>query len=265
MTVTEAGFGADLGAEKFLDIKCRQAGIWPDACVVVATVRALKFHGGVAKADLNTPNVEALKAGLCNLQAHVENMSQKFALPTVVALNRFVSDSEEELAAVMDFCEHSLGVKAVLTEVWAKGGQGALQLAEAVMQAMEQKNDGPHFLYDQTQSIEEKINAIATKIYGASGVSLSDQAKEQMQTLVQNGFGQTPVCMAKTQMSLSDDAKKKGRPQDFVLSVRSMKVSAGAGFVVALTGQMMTMPGLPKKPAAEEIFIDKQGQIDGIF
>ena len=265
VTVTEAGFGADLGAEKFLDIKCRQAGIWPDACVVVATVRALKFHGGVAKADLNTPNVEALKAGLCNLQAHVENMSQKFALPTVVALNRFVSDSEEELATVMDFCEHTLGVKAVLTEVWAKGGQGALQLAEAVMQAMERKNDGPHFLYDQTQSIEEKINAIATKIYGASSVSLSDQAKEQMQTLVQNGFGQTPVCMAKTQMSLSDDAKKKGRPRDFVLSVRSMKVSAGAGFVVALTGQMMTMPGLPKKPAAEEIYIDKQGQIDGIF
>ena len=265
VTVTEAGFGADLGAEKFLDIKCRKAGIWPDACVVVATVRALKFHGGVAKEDLNTPNVDALKAGLCNLQAHVENMSKKFQLPTVVALNRFVSDSDEELKTVMDFCKNELGVPGILTEVWAKGGEGALDLADAVLKAMETPNQGSHFLYDETQSIEDKIRAIATKIYGAKDVSFTDQAREQMQTLVQNGFGQTPVCMAKTQMSLSDDAKKKGRPTDFVLSVRSMKVSAGAGFVVALTGQMMTMPGLPKKPAAENICINDQGQIDGIF
>lgn len=265
VTVTEAGFGADLGAEKFLDIKCRQAGIWPDACVVVATVRALKFHGGVAKDDLNTPNVEALKAGLCNLQAHVENMTRTFGLPTVVALNRFVSDSDEELCAVLDFCAQTLGVKAVLTEVWANGGKGALALAEAVLQAMETPNDGPHFVYDAAQSIEEKITAIARNIYGAGGVSFTDQAKEQIETLNRNGFGKTPVCMAKTQMSLSDDAKKKGRPQGFTLSVRSLKVSAGAGFVVALTGQMMTMPGLPKKPAAENIRINEKGQIDGIF
>ena len=265
VTVTEAGFGADLGAEKFLDIKCRQAGFWPDACVVVATVRALKFHGGVAKADLNTPNVEALKAGLCNLQAHVENMAQTFGLPTVVALNRFVSDSDEELAAVMDFCENTLGVQAVLTEVWAQGGQGALALAEAVLKAMETPNNGPHFVYDAKESIEDKIVAIAQNIYGAGAVSFTDQAREQIETLDRNGFGQTPVCMAKTQMSLSDDAKKKGRPQGFTLSVRSLKVSAGAGFVVALTGQMMTMPGLPKKPAAENIRINEKGQIDGIF
>lgn len=265
VTVTEAGFGADLGAEKFLDIKCRKAGIWPDACVVVATVRALKFHGGVAKDDLNIPNVQALRQGLCNLQAHVENMAQKFQLPTVVALNRFVSDSDEELETVLSFCENELGVKAVLTEVWAKGGQGALALADAVLQAMETPNNGPHFLYDQIQSIEDKIRTIATKIYGAKDVSFTDQAKEQMRSLTENGFGKTPVCMAKTQMSLSDDAKKKGRPQDFVLTVRSMKVSAGAGFIVALTGQMMTMPGLPKKPAAENICINEQGQIDGIF
>ena len=265
VTVTEAGFGADLGAEKFLDIKCRKAGIWPDACVVVATVRALKFHGGVAKDDLNIPNVQALRQGLCNLQAHVENMAQKFQLPTVVALNRFVSDSDEELETVLSFCENELGVKAVLTEVWAKGGQGALALADAVLQAMETPNNGPHFLYDQIQSIEDKIRTIATKIYGAKDVSFTDQAKEQMRSLTENGFGKTPVCMAKTQMSLSDDAKKKGRPQDFVLTVRSMKVSAGAGFIVALTGQMMTMPGLPKTPAAENICINEQGQIDGIF
>ena len=183
----------------------------------------------------------------------------------MVALNRFVSDSDEELETVLSFCEKELGVKAVLTEVWAKGGQGALALADAVLRAMETPNNGPHFLYDQTQSIEEKIRTIATKIYGAKDVSFTDQAKEQMRSLTENGFGKTPVCMAKTQMSLSDDAKKKGRPQDFVLTVRSMKVSAGAGFIVALTGQMMTMPGLPKKPAAENICINEQGQIDGIF
>ncbi len=263
VTVTEAGFGADLGAEKFLDIKCRQAGFWPDACVLVATVRALKFHGGVDKQALPAPNVEALERGLCNLEKHVDNMARVFGLPTVVAINRFVSDSDEELERVQRFCAQ-LGVPAVLTEVWAKGGEGARALAGAVIAAMEQ----PHpvrYAYDQAWPIEEKITAIAEKIYGAQSVSFTDQAKEQIAQLAQNGFGPWPVCMAKTQMSLSDDAAKKGRPTGFVLSVRQVKVSAGAGFLVALTGQMMTMPGLPKHPAAENIYIDQAGNMEGIF
>ena len=262
-TITEAGFGADLGAEKFLDIKCRKAGIWPDACVLVATVRALKFHGGVERADLNKPNVEALEKGLENLSAHVENLKGNFRLPTVVAINRFSSDTEEEIALVRQHCE-SLGVRSVLTEVWANGGKGAVLLAQAIIEATHQGKGEQHLLYDTALPIEEKIKTIATRIYGAKDVVFTETASQQLQTLTQLGMGGWPVCMAKTQMSLSDNPKVKGRPKDFTLTVRQLRASAGAGFVVALTGTIVTMPGLPPRPASEDICI-RDGVIDGIF
>jgi formate--tetrahydrofolate ligase len=263
-TVTEAGFGADLGAEKFLDIKCRKTGIWPDACVLVATVRALKYHGGVEKADLGKPDVDALSRGLDNLSAHIENLKHNFRLPTVVAVNRFVSDSDEELALVINHCQ-TQGVEAVLTEVWAHGGAGAQALAKAVMAAAGTSDGKPHQLYSVDLGIEEKIATIATRIYGAKEVVFTPEAQAQMAKLTAMGMGKTPVCMAKTQMSLSDNPKVKGRPKEFVLTVRQVRASAGAGFVVAMTGNIMTMPGLPPKSAAEGIFIGKDGNIEGLF
>ncbi len=262
-TITEAGFGADLGAEKFLDIKCRKAGIWPDACVLVATVRALKFHGGVERSDLGKTNIVALGRGLENLSAHVENLKQNFSLPTVVALNRFATDSEEELALVRQHCT-SLGVRSVLTEVWANGGQGAISLAQAVMEATLQSDHAQHLLYDTALPLQDKIAIIATRIYGAKDVILTATARQQLQTLTELGMGDWPVCMAKTQMSLSDNPKVKGRPVDFTLTVRQLRASAGAGFVVAFTGTIVTMPGLPPRPAAEDIHLSN-GLIDGIF
>jgi formate--tetrahydrofolate ligase len=263
-TVTEAGFGADLGAEKFLDIKCRKAGIWPDACVLVATVRALKYHGGAERTALNTPDVAALERGLENLSAHVENLRDNFKLPTVVAINRFPADTEEELALLREHCER-LGVQPVLTEVWEKGGAGAQELAQAVMEATLLGDGGPHHLYALDMPLMDKISAIATRIYGAADVAFTDRAVSQIEALTAMGMGGAPVCMAKTQMSLSDDPKKKGRPQGFTLTVREVRASAGAGFVVALTGTIVTMPGLPPKPAAEGIFVDGDGNVEGIF
>ncbi len=262
-TITEAGFGADLGAEKFLDIKCRKAGIWPDACVLVATVRALKFHGGVERADLSKPNVVALGRGLENLSAHVENLKHNFSLPTVVAINRFTSDSEEEIALVRQHCD-SLGVRSVITEVWANGGKGAISLAQAVMESTRLSDGKQHLLYDAALPIEDKIRTIATRIYGAKDVIFTEAARQQLLALTELGMGNWPVCMAKTQMSLSDNPKVKGRPKDFNLTVRQLRASAGAGFVVALTGTIVTMPGLPPRTAAEDICI-RDGQIDGIF
>lgn len=264
ITVTEAGFGADLGAEKFLDIKCRKGGIWPDACVIVATVRALKYHGGVAKEDLNHENIQALQKGIENLTAHVENIQNKFHVPTVVAINRFVFDTEAELSLVAEHCKQ-IGAQAVLADVWAKGGAGAEELAEAVLALVQTPNDGPHFLYPDVMPLKEKIHTIATQIYGAKDVEYSPTAEEQLEQLTKQGMGDWPVCMAKTQMSLSDDAKQKGRPRDFTLHVRNVRASAGAGFVVVLTGTIMTMPGLPPRPASENVYIDEQGYIQGIF
>ena len=246
--VTEAGFGADLGAEKFLDIKCRLAGLTPSAVVVVATVRALKNHGGVAKADLNTENLEALEKGLPNLLQHVENITKVFGLPCVVAINAFPTDTAAELKLVEDKCRE-LGVNVALSEVWAKGGEGGIALAEEVVRLCEQPNDF-RFAYDTEDSIEQKLNDIATKIYHADGVELTAGARKQMKELEALGFDKLPICMAKTQYSFSDDAAKLGAPKDFNITVRNLKVSAGAGFLVALTGDIMTMPGLPKVPAA---------------
>lgn len=261
--VTEAGFGADLGAEKFLDIKCRLAGLNPDAVVVVATVRALKNHGGVAKADLNEENLEALDAGLPNLLQHVENITQVYKLPCVVAINRFPTDTEAELALVEKRCRE-LGVNVALSEVWAKGGEGGVALAEEVVRLCEQPNDFT-LAYTDDMSLAEKIEAIAQKIYHADGVDFEPKAAAEIANLEKLGFGHMPVCMAKTQYSFSDDAKKLGAPRDFRIVVRNVKVSAGAGFVVALTGDIMTMPGLPKVPAAERIDVDETGKISGLF
>ena len=262
-TVTEAGFAADLGAEKFFDIKCRMAGLKPDAVVVVATVRALKYHGGVAKDDLNEKNLEALEAGLPNLLQHVSNIKEVFGLPCVVAINAFPTDTKEELDLVAEKCK-ALGVNAVLSEVWAKGGNGGQALAEEVVRICEMPN---HFAqsYSLELSIEEKLNAICKKIYHADGVLLTDNAKKQMKQLEDLGFGNLPICMAKTQYSFSDDPSKLGAPKDFTVTVRNLKVSAGAGFIVALTGDIMTMPGLPKVPAAEKIDVDENGVISGLF
>ncbi|QAT44074.1 formate--tetrahydrofolate ligase [Aminipila luticellarii] len=261
--VTEAGFGADLGAEKFLDIKCRAADIKPSAVVVVATVRALKHHGGVAKADLNNENLEALEKGMPNLLQHVENITKVFKLPAVVAINAFPTDTPAELAMVEEKCR-KLGVKVALSEVWAKGGEGGKTLAEEVVELCSQPND---FSYSYTldMSIEEKLEAIATKIYRADGVAFTPAARKQLVQLEELGFGNIPICVAKTQYSFSDDAKLLGAPRGFVLTVRNLKVSAGAGFIVALTGDIMTMPGLPKVPAAEKIDVDNTGKISGLF
>ena len=261
--VTEAGFGADLGAEKFLDIKCRIAGLKPDAVVIVGTVRALKMHGGVAKADLNTENLEALEKGLPNLLRHVENITQVFKLPAVVAINRFPTDTEAELALVEAKCKE-LGANAVLSEVWGKGGEGGIALAEEVMRLCEQPNEF-EYCYDDRLGIVEKIEAIAKRIYRADGVELVGNAVKQLKELTDLGLDKMPICMAKTQYSFSDDAAKLGAPEGFKITVRNLKVSAGAGFIVALTGDVMTMPGLPKVPSAEKIDVDENGVITGLF
>ena len=261
--ITEAGFGADLGAEKFLDIKCRMAGLAPSAVVIVATVRALKNHGGVAKEDLNNENLEALEAGLPNLLQHVDNIKNVYGLPVVVAINAFPTDTKAELDLVEKKC-NELGVNVALSEVWAKGGEGGVALAEEVVRLCEEPSEFK-FCYDENASIMDKLNAIATKIYHADGVDLVDKAPKQLKQLEELGFDKMPICMAKTQYSFSDDATKKGAPKDFRISVRNLKVSAGAGFVVALTGDIMTMPGLPKVPAAERIDVDENGVITGLF
>ena len=260
--VTEAGFGADLGAEKFLDIKCRFAGIKPDAVVIVATVRALKMHGGVPKNELVGENMEALEKGLSNLTKHIENI-HKFGLPTVVAINAFPTDTSAELDFVRSKCIE-LGAEVALSEVWAKGGQGGIELANKVLAAFEKPN---HFayIYDENQPIKEKIAAIAKEIYGADGVNYTTAAEKAIAELTAAGFDKTPICMAKTQYSLSDDMTKLGRPSGFTVTVREVRVAAGAGFLVALTGAIMTMPGLPKRPAAERMDIDNKGKITGLF
>ena len=261
--VTEAGFGADLGAEKFLDIKCRYGGLVPSAVVVVATVRALKHHGGVAKADLNSENLEALEKGLPNLLQHVGNVREVYGLPCVVAINAFPTDTAAELKLVEDKCRE-LGVNVALSEVWAKGGAGGRALAEEVLRLCETPSEF-RFSYDAADSIENKLNAIAAKIYHADGVDLTPNAKKQLKQLEELGYGGLPICMAKTQYSFSDDAALLGAPKGFRITVRNLKVSAGAGFVVALTGDIMTMPGLPKVPAAEKIDVDENGVISGLF
>ena len=262
-TVTEAGFAADLGAEKFLDIKCRYAGLKPSAVVIVATVRALKYHGGVAKTELNHENLEALDKGLPNLLRHVSNIKNVYGLPCVVAVNAFPTDTEAELKLVEKRC-HELGVNVALSEVWAKGGEGGKALAEEVVRLCEQPNDF-RFAYESDTSIDEKLEAIVTKIYHADGFVLTDNAKKQKAQIEALGFGKLPICMAKTQYSFSDDPAKLGAPEGFEITVRNLKLAAGAGFIVALTGDIMTMPGLPKVPAAENIDVDENGRISGLF
>lgn len=262
--VTEAGFGADLGAEKFIDIKCRAAGLKPDAVVIVATIRALKYNGGVAKEDLNQENLEALKAGLPNLLKHVENITEKFGIPAVVAINKFPADTDAEIELVESECKR-LGVNVVLSEVWAKGGEGGLDLGREVLRLIDEGENNFRFVYDLDMGIAEKIEAIAKEIYGADGVDFTAAARKEIQNLESLGYRDVPVCMAKTQYSLSDDPKLLGRPQGFNITVRNVRISAGAGFVVALTGEIMTMPGLPKRPAAEKIDVDDKGRIHGLF
>jgi formate--tetrahydrofolate ligase len=261
--VTEAGFGADLGAEKFIDIKCRLSSLRPDAVVIVATVRALKSHGGVAKADLNKENLEALKKGVPNLLKHVENITVNFGLPAVVAINKFPTDTEAELAMIEDECK-KLGVNVALSEVWEKGGAGGAKLAEEVLRIIDSPKNF-NFTYDLNMGLKDKITAIATKIYGADGVDFIGTSSADIENIEKIGYRDVPVCMAKTQYSLSDDQKKLGRPSGFRISIRGVKISAGAGFAVALTGDIMTMPGLPKVPSAENIDVDSTGKISGLF
>ncbi len=261
--ITEAGFGADLGAEKFFDIKCRMTGLKPDAVVLVATVRALKYNGGVAKADLGAENLEALEKGIVNLEKHIENL-QLYGVPVVVTLNRFVSDTDAELAYVREFCEKR-GCDFALANVWEKGGEGGVELAKAVLNTLETKESHFKVLYEDNLPIKEKIETIAKKIYGADGVTYSAEADRAIAKIEEMGFADMPVCMAKNQYSLSDDAKKLGRPTGFTVNIREVYVSAGAGFVVAITGAIMTMPGLPKVPAAERIFVDDEGVTHGLF
>ncbi len=263
ITVTEAGFGADLGAEKFLDIKCRKAGFKPDAVVLVATVRALKYNGGVAREDLSKENLDALAKGIVNLEKHIENI-QKYDVPVVVTLNSFVTDTEAENEYIRSFCEKK-GCEFALSEVWEKGGEGGIALAEKVLHTLENKESHFHTLYPDELSLEEKIETISREIYGARGVVYEPAAKKQLAKIASMGFGSLPVCMAKNQYSLSDDAKKLGRPVDFDIHIREVYVSAGAGFVVALTGAIMTMPGLPKVPAANGIDVSDDGKITGLF
>ena len=264
-TVTEAGFAADLGAEKFLDIKCRAGGFHPDAVVIVATVRALKYHGGVPKAELNNENLEALEKGLPNLLQHVDNVKNVYGLPCVVAINAFPTDTEAELKMVEEKCKEQ-GVNVRLSEVWAKGGEGGKALAEEVIRLCEEEtSDTFQFVYDLDTTIEEKLNAIATKVYRADGVVVTAAAKKQIQQLTELGFDTLPICMAKTQFSFSDDQTRLGAPRGFKITVREVKVNAGAGFLVAKTGDIMTMPGLPKVPASERIDIDENGKITGLF
>ncbi len=261
--ITEAGFGADLGAEKFFDIKCRIAGLKPDAAVLVATVRALKYNGGVAKGDLSTENLEALEKGIVNLEKHIENL-QKYGIPVVVTLNSFVTDTQAETDYVRGFCE-SRGCEFALSQVWEKGGEGGIALAEKVLKTLETKKSDFHVLYEDDLSLEEKICRVAVEIYGAGSVSFSPGAKKELQRITEMGFGDLPVCMAKNQYSLSDDPKRLGRPEGFELYVREAYVAAGAGFVVALTGDVVTMPGLSKKPAAYGIDVNEDGVITGLF
>ncbi len=263
IVITEAGFGADLGAEKFFDIKCRKAGLKPDAVVLVATVRALKYNGGVPKAELATENLDALKKGIVNLEKHIENL-QAYKVPVVVTLNRFTEDTDAELAFVKNFCEER-GCDFALSEVWAKGGQGGIELANRVLATLDEKKSDFEPIYPDEMPLKEKIETVCSKIYGASGVIFDPAALKMLDKLTELGFGNLPVCMAKTQYSLSDDPTKLGRPTDYQVTVREVYVSAGAGFVVALTGAIMTMPGLPKHPAAERIDVNDDGVIDGLF
>ena len=261
--VTEGGFGADLGAEKFLDIKCRMADIKPDAVIIVVTVRALKYNGGVDKANLNETNLEALEAGLPNLLKHVENITGVFKLPAVVAINEFPTDTEEEINLIKEKC-NDLGVNVVLSQVWAKGGEGGVELAKEVVRLCEEENNF-EYAYPLESTIKEKINAIATKIYGADGVDFTKEAEKEIANLEKLGYSNLPICMAKTQYSLTDDPSKLGRPTNFRITVRKINISAGAGFIIALTGDIMKMPGLPKLPAAERIDVDENGVISGLF
>ncbi len=261
--ITEAGFGADLGAEKFFDIKCRIGGLKPDAAVLVATVRALKYNGGVAKADLGKENMEALQKGISNLEKHMENL-QKYGVPVVVTLNSFLTDTEEEISFIREFCEKR-GCEFALSQVWEKGGEGGIALAQKVLETLENKESHFHVLYEDSLSLKDKIETVAKEIYGASGVNYSPAAEKQMKQLENLGFGVLPVCMAKTQYYLSDDPELLGRPRGFTMNVREMYVSAGAGFVVVLTGAVMTMPGLPKEPAALRIDVNRDGVITGLF
>ena len=263
-TVTEAGFGADLGAEKFVDIKCRKAGIWPDACVIVATVRALKYHGGVPKKELGLENMEALEKGLPNLLQHLENVTKVYGIPAVVALNKFPTDSEQEIRLVEDKCKE-LGVNVVLSEVWAKGGEGGVDLANEVVRLCDLEEKKYGFVYDTNMSIKEEIEAVASRVYRADGVNYSANAEKEIAKLEQIGFHDAPVCIAKTQYSFTDDPTVIGAPRGFRINVVDVKADAGAGFLVVKTGNIMTMPGLPKVPAAENIDIDSSGRISGLF
>ncbi len=262
--ITEAGFGADLGAEKFLDIKCRMAGLTPDAVVVVATVRALKMHGGLSKKELDTEDLTALQQGIPNLLRHVSNMKNVYGLPCVVAVNRFPTDTDAEIAFIMEKCKE-LGVNTVLSTVWAEGGKGGEALAKEVVRLCEEEQGEFSFLYESDTSLVEKMEAVVQKVYGGKGVVLTPAAQKQVDTLTELGFGKFPICVAKTQYSFSDDPLKLGAPEDFTVTVRQVKVSAGAGFIVVLTGDIMTMPGLPKSPAAERIDVDTNGKISGLF
>ena len=262
-SVTEAGFGADLGAEKFLDIKCRYAGLKPSAVVIVATIRALKMHGGVPKTELGSENLEALSLGIPNLLRHISNLKDVYKLPAVVAVNRFPTDTDAEVQLVIDKCRE-LGVNVTLSNVWAEGGKGGIEMAEEVIRLCETENDF-EFSYDVANSIEEKIDTIVKRIYRGKGAEFTPAAKKEIAKLNELGFDKLPICMAKTQYSFSDDMTKLGAPEDFVVTVRNLKVSAGAGFIVALTGDIMTMPGLPKVPAAEKIDVDENGVISGLF
>ena len=261
--ITEAGFGADLGAEKFFDIKCRMSGLKPDAVVLVATVRALKYNGGVPKVELGSENLEALEKGIVNLEKHIENL-QKYDVPVVVTLNSFISDTAAEIAFVKKFCEDR-GCEFAISQVWEKGGEGGIELAQKVLETLEKKESHFHVLYEDTLSLKEKIAAVSKEIYGADGVVYSPAAEKQLKKLTELGFGGLPVCMAKTQYSLSDNPDLLGRPEGFEINVREAYVSAGAGFVVVLTGAVMTMPGLPKTPAAFSIDVDEDGRITGLF
>ena len=263
ITVTEAGFGADLGAEKFLDIKCRYGELTPNCVVVVATIRALKHHGGVSKEELNTPSVEALKKGITNLEKQIENI-KKYNVPVVVAINKFVSDSDEEIAFIKEFCK-GIGVKVALSDVWAKGVEGGLELAEIVEEVLDKEESNFKPIYDEKSSIEEKILTIAKEIYGADGVMYTPNAKKQIAELEKFDLDKLPICMAKTQYSLSDNPSLLGRPEGFKITVKEVRVSNGAGFIVALTGDVMTMPGLPKVPAANRMDILEDGEIVGLF
>ena len=262
--ITEAGFGADLGAEKFLDIKCRMAGLNPDAVVIVATIRALKMHGGVAKSDLGSENLEALEKGIPNLLRHVSNIKNVYKLPSVVAVNRFPTDPDAEIDLIINKCKE-IGVNVVLSNVWAEGGKGGEELAKEVVRLCDEEKGDFTFSYDLDGTIEEKITTVVKRIYGGDGINVTPQAKKEIDRLTALGFDKCPICVAKTQYSFSDDQTKLGAPENFTVTVKNVRVSAGAGFIVVLTGDIMTMPGLPKVPAAEKIDVDENGKISGLF